>query len=144
MPVTSLPGFARLVGKGVLIGSAFILAGLAFALTNIAIVEYGRNHWLPDGRWVLLVVYTTLLIGGLVHQFSLSWRRYDFWLWLLVLLVAHSAIYTYVLSVVDAWRAIWFLPLTIIEGAGATFLLQQLAYDRRPSRRRQRTRQGPR
>jgi hypothetical protein len=68
---------------------------------------------LPPARWVGFVVYTVFIFTELIREFRHDWKDRRLWLSLAALLVCHTALYAWALSVVTEWRNIWFLPLTI-------------------------------
>jgi hypothetical protein len=63
-----------------------------------------------------------------------------FWIWILGLLAAHLLVFGFVLTVVQEWRLIWFLPISVAEYALLVRLLHWLGYDEPIASKRRRGR----
>ena len=121
--------------KGILKrGLQAIVLTIGGVFVALLVVEYSDASWLPSARWLALLIYTPLVFGAVIREFHGSWRRMDFWLWLVGLLVVHAAGYAVVLTWVKEFRPVWFLPLSLAEGAVLIFVLHALGYND-PTRR---------
>jgi hypothetical protein len=89
--------------------------GLLYAVMVMLYWEYSRTHWVPEARWVGFVVFTVLVFGIAVRECRRSWRRTSLWLELIGLLVAHTVVYAAVLTRVEDWRPVYFVPITLAE-----------------------------
>jgi hypothetical protein len=83
---------------------------------------------MPSGRWLALMAYTGLVFWCLIETFRRAWIRPAFWLCLAGLLFAHGVVYFALLTIAREWRAIWFLPLTIVEFALMASVLDWLGF----------------
>lgn len=110
-------------------GLQFALLGTSGFLIAFFVVEYGDAPWALPARWLALIVYTPLVFGAVVREFRRSWGRIAFWLCVLGLLAVHTAGYAAVLAHIEAWRNIWFLPLSIAECPILVLILHVLGYD---------------
>jgi hypothetical protein len=97
------------------ISVALIVAGILGAALVGLYAEYRRDHWVPPGRWVGLVLYTAFGFGVIVTNFREHWREVRFWLYFNGLLLVHLLCYAMLLLSVQEWRLIWFLPLSLAE-----------------------------
>jgi hypothetical protein len=114
------------------LGIWLVFAGIGVAALIGVVEEYGKNHWLPSVRWVGLVLFTALLFYTLLGDFRDHWRSAKLWAGLAALLIVHIAAYAWLLTVAEAWGLLWFVPLTLGEYSGATYLLSQWIDDRGP------------
>jgi hypothetical protein len=98
-----------------LVLAVLFACGVLYALMVMKYWEYSRTHWVPQARWVGLVAFTLLVFGLAVRESRRSWRRTSLWFELLGLLVVHTVLYSVVLTRVEDWRPIYFVPITLAE-----------------------------
>ena len=90
---------------------------------------YAENRdRLPSGRWLGRLGYTILIAVFVIRDGRQNWRRSSFWLTLVGLFAAHTALYAVAFKNVQDWRGIWFLPISIVEYVIFVAALQWLGY----------------
>jgi hypothetical protein len=119
----------RLLWKRALHLSLLVIVGF---LVAFVVVTYGDASWGPAGRWFGLVIYTAIIFGGVIRDFRRSWGQLTFWLSVTGLFAIHSASYAAVLTLVEGWRSVWFLLISIGEYPILVLILHALGYDDRP------------
>ena len=101
--------------RWVTVALGLIMAGIVAAALVGFVVEYRRQHWLPGDRWVGLGAYTVFGFGVIASDFRSQLRERRFWLYFGSLLAAHVTAYAVLLSRLEEWRLIWFLPVSLAE-----------------------------
>lgn len=127
------------VAKLLLLIVGLILAGILVAASVIAVGEYGKTHWLPNGNWVEVGVFTITTFVGLVMGFRASWDRIRFWLLMLILLTLHIAAYAVLFNwQPQHWPVMFVAVVSVEEAYVLEFVLLKLGFleVRRPRKRR--------
>jgi peptidoglycan/LPS O-acetylase OafA/YrhL len=118
----------RLAKRGLQL-TLLLIGGVVVAFL---VVEYSDAPWAPSARWVALLIYTPIVFGAVVPEFRRSWERMTFWLAVVGLVAVHIAAYVILLTSMDGWRNVWFLPLSMAECPALIFVLHTLGYAEPP------------
>ena len=122
------------VGK--IIRRLLLYIGLALGcLAVLALVVFVSVHTgmaIPS-RWVMLTVFTGVLLFSMFKYYRGYWSRPAFWLSCAAVLAVHLAIFIPVLRAYPEFRPFWFVPIVVIEAALAGAICGPLL--RRPTRR---------
>jgi len=93
------------------------LASLAvFALIFLLSVRSGLSVPFP---WVMLGVFSGVLVFCMLKYFRPFWNRPALWLCCAGVLVVHLAIFIPILRSYPEFRPVWFVPIVIVEAAAA-------------------------
>lgn len=104
---------------GKIVRRFFLYVGIALAVLILfaaAIVLSKGALGRVSGAWMAPVVFTLCLFWVVVRQSRAYWRRLGFWLAIAGLLVVHLLVFVCILRAYPQWRAIWFVPVLIVEG----------------------------
>jgi hypothetical protein len=104
---------------GKIVQRFFLYVGIALAVLIVfaaAIVLSKGAVGRVSGTWMALVVFTLCLFWVVVRQSRAYWRRLGFWLAIAGLSVVHLLVFVAILRAYPQWRAIWFVPVVIVEG----------------------------
>lgn len=107
---------------------ALVNTGVLVAFLVGFYAENRNDPLMPAGRWLGWSGYTVLLGVFVVRDYWRHWRRVSFWLVLAGLFAVHTALYAVGFHAIQAWRSIWFLPISIAEYATFVFTLDWLGY----------------
>jgi hypothetical protein len=105
---------------------ALVASGVLVASFAVFLTFYGQNHWLPSWRWTGCVAHSVILFFTVLTEFRTKWRKTKFWNCFVGWVVAHFAVYAWVLNASPEWRVIWFLPITVIEFLAITYCLDRI------------------
>src|SRR5579884_1609144 len=114
---------------------AYIAIALAIGFAIIWYAHYGDPHGGEKlAKWGGLAGNTALLYGAAVKAYGAAWRNWRFWAALLALLDAHLTVFVLVLTHVEHWKAVWFLPMYLIEAPLLIAACERVRGDKRFAR----------
>jgi hypothetical protein len=80
-----------------------------------------------DGKQIALLLNTATVFGFVIWWFRHAWARLVFWAVVLVLLVAHLAVYSFALRRIDALPLVYHAFFNVAEWAVIVPLMNRLA-----------------
>ncbi len=96
-----------------------IILYLSIAVAVVAVfataIILSKGAKVPS-EWLALAVFTSGLFWVTIRQSREYWQRPSFWLASGGLLVVHLLAFIAILRAYPHWRAIWFMPVAIVEG----------------------------
>ena len=94
-----------------------LYVGIALAVLVVfaAAIVLSKGAKVPS-QWLALAVYTCGLFWVTIRQSRAYWDRLSFWLSMSGLLIIHLLAFIAILRAYPQWRAIWFMPVVIVEG----------------------------
>jgi hypothetical protein len=104
----------QLVRRGLFLLGIALCCLLVFALFFALSIRTGIA---VPFRWVMLGLFTGILVYSLVKTQRQYWRRIGFWLVCLAAIVTHLAIFVPLLSMYPNFRPIWLIPAVVAEAA---------------------------
>jgi multisubunit Na+/H+ antiporter MnhG subunit len=111
---------------------AVISAGIAVAAIIGFMQDPSINSRLPSKTLVETALYTAATFVGVAMQFRKSWRSWQFWTVLTLLLVVHTAAYTYALRQFQDTPLIILLAVAMMEATGLCMLLDKVGFNPYP------------
>jgi hypothetical protein len=106
-----------------------VIEVVAATVVVAGIVAYGFS--LPpgttiDGRPVALVGNTLVVFGFVIYWFRGAWKKLAFWAITLALLACHCIVYVFVVSRIQPFPTLYFVPLDMVELALILMLTPRL------------------
>lgn len=107
---------------GNIIRRLFLYIGLALA--SLAVFSFifflsRRTDVSIPFRWVMLALFTAVLLFSMLKYYRGYWSRPVFWLSCAGILVLHLAIFIPILHAYPGFPPFWFVPVVVVEAAVA-------------------------
>lgn len=122
--------------RWILLSLALILTGILVAGGVILYGEYSETHWVPPAGWVNLALFTALVFGASISEFSRSWRSIRFWAAITGLVVSHVLAHAVLFDLTPEWPPIYFALITMVEVPFLNYVLFAAGFPIAPLTRR--------
>jgi hypothetical protein len=94
-----------------------LYVGIALAvLVLVAMATFLSKGAKVPSQWLALAIFTSGLFWITIKQSRAYWNLPFFWLSIGGLLVVHLLAFIAILGAYPRWRAIWFMPVVVVEG----------------------------
>jgi hypothetical protein len=121
---------------GHIVRRLFLYFGLALAALAIFSLIFAlsvRTHIVIPFRWVMLTLFTGLLLYTMIKTDRTLWAVPGFWLLCFGFLGIHLAVFISVLRIYPDFRPVWYVPVVVAEAGVFGAFVGLLPY--RPTRR---------
>ena len=120
----ALGGIIRRLLFYLFIAIAFLIA---FALIFALMVRLGMiGNGVPRVGWFGLAAFTPIVFWNVIKPLKRHWKRVAFWSTVGALLLLHLAAFVQLLLHFPQFPLLWFIPLSMFEGALFWLILERL------------------
>ncbi len=119
---------------GQIVRRTFVYVGLAVASLAILSLVFALSictHISVPFQWVMLAVFAGVLFFAIVKTDREYWNRPAFWFLCTAALTVHFGIFVPVLRGYPDFKAIWWVPIVIVEASIFSVIFEMLLIRRR-------------